>query len=73
MADQKPEIKIEDEAAFTDNVEPEYRNYSSVARKPFEAEGEEKDTSDEAPETKSEAPKTPATRGAAKASGSDNK
>lgn len=71
MAEQKAEIKVEE--GFTDNVDAEYRNYSSVARKPFKAEGEEKDTSDEAPETKSEAPKTPATPGAPKAPGSDNK
>jgi len=69
MADRQSEIKIEDEAAFTDNVEPEYRNYSSVARKPFEAEVKKSERKAE----ESEGPKAPAAPGAPKASGSDNK
>lgn len=70
MADQKPEIKIEDKDPFTDNVELEYRNYSSVARKPFEGEGEKSNTKATG---KQESPKAPAASSATKASGSDNK
>lgn len=77
MAEKTPLEKVEDKlkedvAGITshsksdleayENVAPEYMNYSSVARKPFEGEGEGKPSATEADKKagQAEAPKAPA-------------
>lgn len=59
MADSKPEIKVEDNKAYSDNIAPEYKNYSSVARKPFKADGPKRDDN-EAQDSANESSTTPA-------------
>lgn len=58
MAENKAEIKIEDKADYTEDVSPEYKNYSSVARKPFEG-GEKKSITTSSTTKQAESPQTP--------------
>lgn len=67
MAENKAEIKVEDKADYTENIAPEYKNYSSVARKPFATKDDKKDDNHPGPrggekmteQVQGEAPKAP--------------
>lgn len=60
MAENKAEIKIEDKADYTENVAPEYKNYSSVARKPFEGgAAKSKSSATSSSAKQAESPQTP--------------
>lgn len=62
MADKKikPEIVVKDDKGYSDNVAPEYKNYSSVARKPFDVEADKsKAESEDKGTTGTNAPSTP--------------
>lgn len=67
MAENKSELKVEDEADYTENIDPEYKNYSSVARKPFATKDDKKGDDKQ---VQSESAKTPTTP---KAPSADNK
>lgn len=58
MAENKAEIKVEDKADYTENIAPEYKNYSSVARKPFEG-GEKKSSTTSSTTKQDESPQAP--------------
>lgn len=70
MAENKAEIKVEDKADYTENIAPEYKNYSSVARKPFATKDDKQDDKQGDKQGRPESAKAPTTP---KAPSADNK